>query len=97
MAAAYGIMRPGLEQNASEAIASKIGWSADPDIVRASEALENSRLDEAAAILQNHLKQKPSSADALQILQQVQWRRSDMPAYLEATVQLCQLHLTTKL
>ena len=96
MAAAYGIMRPGLEQNASEAIASKIGWSADPDIVRASEALENSRLDEAAAILQNHLKQKPSSADALQILQQVQWRRSDMPAYLEATVQLCQLHLTTK-
>jgi hypothetical protein len=93
MAAAYGIMRSGLEQKASDAIASKIGWSADPDIVRASEALENSKLDEAAAILQNHLKQKPSSADAWQILQQVQWRRSDMPAYLEATAQLCQLHL----
>jgi len=93
MAAAYGIMRSGLEQKASDAIASKIGWSADPDIVRASDALENSKLDEAAAILRNHLKQKPSSADALQILQQVQWRRSDMPAYREATAQLCQVHL----
>ena len=93
MTAAYGIMRSGLEQKVSDAIESKIGWSADPDIVRALNALENSKLDEAAAILQNHLKQKPSSADALQILQQVQWRRSDTPAYLEVTVQLCQLHL----
>jgi tetratricopeptide (TPR) repeat protein len=27
------------------------------------------------------------------MLQQVHWRRSDMPAYLQATAQLCQWHL----
>jgi len=93
MAAAYGIMRSGLEQKASDAIESKIGWSADPDIVRASEALEKSNFDEAAAILRDHLKQKPSSVDALEILQQVEWRRGDVRAYLEVMAQLCQLHL----
>ena len=93
MAAAYGIMRTGLEQKASEAIDSKIGWSADPEIVRATEALENSRIDDAASILQNHLKLKPSSVDALLMLQPVQWRRNEIPGYLQATAQLCQLHL----
>ena len=93
MAGAYVIMRTGLEQKASDAIESKIGWSADPDIVRATEALEKSHFDEAANILQNHLKLKPSSTDALEMLQQVQWRRNDIPAYLQATAQLCQLHL----
>ena len=93
MGAAYGIMRSGLEQKASEAIESKIGWSADPDILRASEALEKSNFEEAAAILENHLRQKPSSVDALEILQQVHWRHGDMRAYLEVTAQLCQLHL----
>ena len=96
MAAAYGIMRSGLEQKANDAIESKIGWSADPEIVRATEALEKSHFDEAASILENHLKQKPSSSDALEMLQQVQWRRNDIPAYLQATAQLCQLHLKSQ-
>jgi membrane associated rhomboid family serine protease len=93
MAGAYGIMRSGLEKQANEAIESKIGWSADPAIVRATDALEKTNFNDAAAILENHLKQKPGSADALQMLQQVQWRLNDIPAYLQATAQLCQLHL----
>ena len=68
MGAAYGIMRSGLEQKASEGIESKIGWSADPDILRASDALEKSNFDEAAVILENHLRQKPSSVGAFEIL-----------------------------
>ena len=93
MAGAYGIMRSGLEQKASDAIESKIAWSADADIVRATEALEKSQFDQAATILENHLKQKPTSTDALEMLQQVQWRRNDILGYLQATAQLCQLHL----
>jgi membrane associated rhomboid family serine protease len=93
MAGAYGLKRSGLEQKANEEIEAKIAWSADPEIVRANEALDKSQLDGAAAILTAHLKQKPGSADALDLLQKVQWRRSDIPGYLEATAQLCQVHL----
>jgi len=93
MAAAYGLRRSGLEQQANSVIESKIGWAADPDLVQASEAMERSKYDEAANILLNHLKRKPATLDALQLLQQAQWRQSNMPAYLEATAQLCQWHL----
>lgn len=93
MAGAYAIKASGLEQKANEEIEAKLGWSADPEIVRANDALDNSRLDEAASILENYLKQKPGSLDALDLLQKVHWRRSDTPAYLQTTAQLCQAHL----
>ncbi len=93
MAAAYGLERSGLEQKAYETIESKVAWSADPEIVQAGEALEKSNFDSAATILVNYLKQKPSASNALEMLQQVQWRRNDIPGYLEASAQLCQLHL----
>jgi membrane associated rhomboid family serine protease len=93
MAGAYGIMKSGLEQKASDAIEAKIGWSAAPEIIRATEALDKSNFDEAATILQNYVKQKPNASDGLELLQQVNWRRRDIPGYLEVTAQLCQLHL----
>ena len=55
--------------------------------------MDQGRLDEAAAALQKHLTANPPSLDALNLLQLVQWRRQDMPAYLQATVQLCQFHV----
>lgn len=93
MAGAYVIRKSGLEQQASEAIESKVAWSADPALVQATELLENSKFDEAATTLENHLKQKPGAIDALEMLQNVHWRRNDIPAYLQATAQLCQAHL----
>lgn len=93
MAGAYVLKVSGLEQKANTAIESKVGWSADPQIVRATEALDNSRFDEAATILENYVQQKPSSTDGLELLQSVQWRRKEVPAYLRATAQLCQAHL----
>lgn len=93
MAAAYGLKVSGLEQKAFDTIESKVGWSADSEIVRAGGALEKSNFDEAANILVNYLKQKPSAPNALEMLQQVQWRRNDIPAYLQVTTQLCQSHL----
>jgi membrane associated rhomboid family serine protease len=93
MLGAFVIQRSGLESKANQDIEEKIGWSADPEIVRANEALENSRFDEAVTLLESYLKQKPASLDALDLLQKVQWRRNDMPAYRDVTVRLLQAHL----
>jgi membrane associated rhomboid family serine protease len=93
MLGAFAIKQFGLEQKANEAIESKLTWTGDEDIVRASEAIEQNNMEQAAVILQKHLASKAASADALNLLQQVQWRRNDMPAYLQASVQLCQFHL----
>ena len=93
MAGAYVLARSGLEQKAYQAVESKVAWSAAPEIVRAGQALEESKLDEASSILVNYIHQHPSASDALEMLQQVQWRRNDVPGYLDATAKLCQLHL----
>jgi tetratricopeptide (TPR) repeat protein len=55
--------------------------------------MERGKLDEAASILQKHVAANPNSADALNLLQQAHWRRNDMAAYRDATVQLCQVYL----
>jgi len=90
MAGAFALQQSGLEQKANEAIESKLSWTGDPEVVRASEAMEQNKLDEAASVLQKHVAAKPNSVDALNLLQQAQWRRSDMPAYRQVTIQLCQ-------
>jgi membrane associated rhomboid family serine protease len=92
MAGAYALRRSGLEQQAFDAVEQKIAWSAEPEILRASEAQEKGNYDEAASLLINYVKTKPS-IDALDMLQQIQWRRNDIPAYLDATTQLLELHL----
>ena len=92
MAAAYGLRRSGLEQHALENIEEKIGWSADQEILRATEAQEKNNFDEAASILVAYVKTRPT-VDALDMLQQIQWRRNDIPAYLQATAQLLLAHI----
>jgi len=69
MLGAYVVRRSGLEQQANEAIESELGWKSNPDIVSASEAMDQGRLDEAAAALQKHLTANPPSLDALNLLQ----------------------------
>jgi membrane associated rhomboid family serine protease len=93
MAGAFVLARSGLEQKAYQEVESKIAWTAAPEMVQAGQALEESKFDEAATILVNYIQQHPSACDALQMLQQLQWRRSDIPGYLEATAKLCRLHL----
>jgi membrane associated rhomboid family serine protease len=93
MAAAWGLARSGLEQKAYQEVESKIAWTAAPEMVQAGQAVEESKFDDAASILVNYIQQHPSALDALQMLQQVQWRRNDIPGYLEATAKLCQSHL----
>lgn len=93
MLGAFVLSRTGLEHKASAAIDEKVGWSADPAIVGATEDMEQGRLDEAIKKLRGHLAAKPDSADALVLLQQLHWRKGDAAAHQDATVALCQLHL----
>jgi membrane associated rhomboid family serine protease len=86
--AAVGLRYSGLEQKANKAIEEKVGWTADPQIEQANNLMEQGSLDEAATILNSYLKAQPNSVDALSLLRQIQWRRSEIPAYRETTARL---------
>ena len=91
--AAIGLKYSGLEHKANQAIEAKVSWTADPAIVQATEQMEQGKLDAAAATLQNYLATKPDSLEAYSILPQIYWRKNDIPAFQQAIVKRCQLHL----
>ena len=94
--AALGMRYSGLEQHADQAIEAKVGWTADPRIVQATERMEKGQLDEALAELQKFLSEKPNSLDALRLLSQVCWRKSDLPAHRNALMKLCELQFKSQ-
>jgi membrane associated rhomboid family serine protease len=87
------IARTGLEHKANAVIEDKIGWTADPAVVQGTDCLEKGNFDEGIAVLQKHVVAKPDAIDAHSVLRQLYWRKNNIPAYLQATVKLCQLHL----
>jgi membrane associated rhomboid family serine protease len=91
--AAFVISRTSLEHGANAVIENKIGWTADPAVVQATECMEKGEFDEGIAIIKKHLAVKPDAIDAQSILSQLYWRKNDIAAHLEATIKLCQLHL----
>ena len=91
--AALAIRHTGLEHKANTAIESKVGWTADPAILKATECMEQGTLDEAIRILKEHIAAKPDSTDAYALLQQTYWRKGDRPTHQEITVKMCQMHL----
>ena len=93
---ALALRYSGLEHKANAAVEAEISWQNDPAIVQATEMLEKGRLDEAAAVLQPYLASSPNSLDGWSLLQQVYWRKSDLPAYREATIKACALHIKAK-
>jgi membrane associated rhomboid family serine protease len=93
MIGAFVLSRSGLEHKVSSAIEEKIGWSADPAIVQASEAIDQGRPDEAIKKLEEHVAAKTDSSDALVLLQQLYWRQGNSAGHQDATIRLCQLHL----
>jgi membrane associated rhomboid family serine protease len=90
---ALGLKYSGLEHKANAAIEAKVSWTADPKIVQATEQMEHGKLDEAIASLNSYLATKPDSLEAYNLLPQIYWRKNDIPAYQNATIKLCQLHL----
>ena len=91
--AALIIQKTGLEHSANAVIEDKIGWTADPAVVQGTEFLEKGNFDEGINVLKKHVVTKPDATDAYAVLRQLYWRKNDVPAYLEATIKLCQLHL----
>ena len=91
--AAVALRYSGLEHKLNNAIEEKVAWTPDPEITEAGDLMDHSKLDEAAATLNNYLTTKPDSVEAWNLLRAVYWRASNIPAYREATGKLCELHL----
>lgn len=91
--AALGLRHSGLEHKVNEAIEAKVTWTADPELVEATEQMEKGNLDLAIGTLEKYVIAKPNSTDAYSLLQQMHWRKNNIPAYRDAIVKLCQLHL----
>ena len=91
--AALVIQKTGLEHKANTVIEEKIGWTADAAVVQGTELMNQGKVDEAIAILQGHVAAKPDAADAYFLLQQLYWRKNDLPKHHEASIKVCQLHL----
>jgi tetratricopeptide (TPR) repeat protein len=91
--AALVIKQTGWEHQANAAIEAKVGWTADPAIVQGTELMNLGKVDEAIIILQKYVTEKPEATDAYFLLQQLYWRKQDLPKHHEASIKLCQLHL----
>ncbi|MDT8069712.1 MAG: rhomboid family intramembrane serine protease [Terriglobia bacterium] len=94
--AAMGLKFSGLEHLANQAIEEQVGWTADPAITTATEQMEHNQFDEAVATLQGFLATQPNSVEAHALLQQIYWRRQELPQYHEVTAKLCALHLKAR-
>ena len=93
--AAVGLRYSGLEQKADQAIEEKIGWTADPRIVAATDLMEDGDHDGAIASLKKFQAEQPDSLDAATLLAQVCFRKGDLAGHRQALLKLCQLHLKT--
>jgi membrane associated rhomboid family serine protease len=94
--AALVLRYSGLEQKANQAIEEKVSWTADPAIDEANGLMEQGRLEEVVALLRSQVAAQPGSVDAWSLLRHAYWQRSDIPAYQQATLQLCDLHLKAR-
>jgi membrane associated rhomboid family serine protease len=93
MCVAVGLRYSGLEQRTTNAVEANTTWQADPGIAQAAESMERGKLDDALSALQSAIAAKPASLDAYNLLQQVYWRKNDLPAYQDTMIKVCQLQL----
>jgi tetratricopeptide (TPR) repeat protein len=93
VAAAAALHYTRLEHAANQVIEDKITLATDPEIAQASDLIDQRQYDEALALLTNYLAAKPDSLDACNLLQQLHWRKGDLPAFQDAMTRLCALHL----
>jgi tetratricopeptide (TPR) repeat protein len=94
--AAVALRYSGLEHKANKAIEEKVAWTPGPEISQANELMEQGKLPEAAALLNEFVADKPDSFAAWNLLRAIHWRASNIPAYREATCKLCDLHVRSR-
>ena len=90
---AYLLRATGVEHTVDSAIESKVSWTADPVIVRASESLAENKAEDAVAALQQLVKEKPDSLDAWDLLLKAQQRKQDFQGQKQTLAVLCRLHV----
>jgi hypothetical protein len=90
---ALGVRASGLEQIAEKGIQEKITWVSHPLLAEADEQIEKGQLDAAESNLKKLLQEKPDSVDAYRMLQNVYWRKNDVPAYRDALEKIMALEL----
>jgi membrane associated rhomboid family serine protease len=95
--AAVGLRYSGLEQQANKVIESKISWTTDPEFLRATDLIENGRLDDAAVILNKYLEETPNSLGAWNMLRAIHWRRNEIPACRDVSGKLCALNVEARM
>lgn len=93
---ALGLRYSGLEHKANQAIEKKVAWTPDADIDQASGLMDHGQLDEASAILNEHLAAKPDSLDGWNLMRQIHWRRQQTEEFQQATLKTCALHLKAR-
>jgi len=90
---AMGVRASGLEQIAEKGIQEKISWVSHPLLAEANEQLEKGQLDAAESNLKVLLLEKPDSVDAHRMLQNIYWRKNDVPAHRGALEKVLTLEL----
>jgi len=90
---ALGVRASGLEKIAEKGIQEKISWVSHPLLADANEQLELGQLDAAESNLKKLLEEKPDSLDAYRMLQNVYWRKNNVPAHRAALEKVMALEL----
>jgi membrane associated rhomboid family serine protease len=93
---ALGMKFSGIEQKMDQAIEKQVSWQADPSLTEATQLMEQNRVDEAIALLQQTVQQKPELIEAHDMLAQLYWRKQDMEGHKKSLAMLCKLHLKKK-
>jgi membrane associated rhomboid family serine protease len=92
-AIALAVQKSGLEQMAEKGIQDKIAWVSHPLLDQASEQMEAGNLDEAVSNLKKVLQEKPDSIDAYRMLQNIYWKKNDLPAHRDALEKIVTLEV----
>jgi membrane associated rhomboid family serine protease len=87
------VRKSGLEQLAEKGIQEKIAWVSHPLLAEASEQMEKGQLDAAQSNLQKLLQEEPDSIDAYRMLQNIYWRKNDLPAHRDALAKILALEV----
>jgi tetratricopeptide (TPR) repeat protein len=83
----------GIEHAANQAIEAKVTWTADPAIVRATDALAENKPEDAIATLKQAVKEEPNEIDGWDLLLRAQEKTGDAEGRKETLANLCRLHV----
>jgi membrane associated rhomboid family serine protease len=85
----------GVEHKLDQAVESTISVGGDPELLAIGDVMETN-VDEAVSKLQAYVQAHSDSVDAYLLLQRAYGKKNEIPAYQEASVKLCSLHLKNR-